>query len=159
MKRLRYILGGLTVVLIVIQFIPTNLPDVTKENPKDLLKGNLVSQDVAQLIKTSCYSCHSNETQYPWYSLVAPVSWLVARDVREGREELNFSNWSDYDLPKMLSKLEDIGTEVGEGHMPMPIYTFMHPSTKLDDTQRKIIVTWAEAAMDSVTNAEDEEEN
>lgn len=156
MKRLRYILIALVVVLVVIQFIPVELPVVTKENPQDILKGTLVSPDVAQLLKKSCYSCHSNETEYPWYSYVAPSSWLVVRDVNKGREELNFSNWSDYDMRRMLSKLEDIGTEVNEGHMPMPIYTFMHPSAKLTDEQRQLIVLWSEAAMDSVVEAEEE---
>jgi hypothetical protein len=157
MKRLRYILIALVATLAVIQFIPVELPAVTKENPKDILKGTLVSLDVAQLLKTSCYSCHSNETEYPWYSYVAPSSWLVVRDINKGREELNFSNWSDYDMRRMLSKLEDIGTEVSEGHMPMPIYTFMHPSAKLSDEQRQLIVLWSEAAMDSVAEADEEE--
>jgi hypothetical protein len=157
MKRLRYILGGFTLLLIAIQFVPNELPPVTKENTGDIIKSGLVSQDVALLLKTSCYSCHSNETEYPWYSYVAPSSWLVVRDVRKGREELNFSNWSDYDMRRMLSKLEDIGTEVGEGNMPMPIYTLIHSSAKLTDEQRQLIVLWSEAAMDSVAEAEEEE--
>lgn len=156
MKKLRYILIGSAIVLIAIQFIPVNLPEVTKENPGDIMKGDLVSANVAQLLKTSCYSCHSNETEYPWYSYVAPSSWLVKRDVVKGRDELNFSNWSDYDMRRMLSKLEDIGAEVSEGHMPMPIYTLMHPSAKLTDEQRQLIVLWSEAAMDSVAEADED---
>jgi Haem-binding domain len=157
MKRLRYILGGLALVMVVIQFVPNELPAVTVENSGDIMKSNLVSQDVALLLKTSCYSCHSNETEYPWYSYVAPASWLVKRDVTEGRKELNFSTWSAYEQRKMIRKLDDISKEVGEGKMPMPIYTFMHSSAKLSDAQRQVIVTWTEAAMDSVAEMEDEE--
>lgn len=158
MKRWRYILGGLALVIIGIQLIPTDLPATSTNNAGDIIKSGLVSQDVAMLLKTSCYSCHSNETKYPWYSHVAPSSWLVAHDVRAGREELNFSTWQDYDLRKMLGKLDDITSEVGEGRMPLGIYTLMHPSSKLDEAQRKLIVAWAEATMDSVAEDEEEEE-
>ena len=156
MKRLRYILGGLVLLLMAIQFIPNELPAVTKDNPDDLMKSNLVSQDVALLLKTSCYSCHSNETEYPWYSYVAPSSWLVKHDVVEGRDELNFSTWSKYDQRKMIRKLDDIAKEVKEGEMPMSIYTLVHPSAKLSDSQRKVIVDWTESAMDSVAGYDED---
>ena len=159
MKRWRYILAGLTLVFIVIQFIPTELPPTSNDNPGDIIKSGLVSQDVAILLKKSCYSCHSHETEYPWYSYVAPSSWLVAHDVHDAREELNFSKWQEYDTGKILSKLDDITSEVGEGRMPLGIYTIMHPTAKLDDSQRERIVAWAEATMDSVAAAEEDEED
>lgn len=108
------------------------------------------------MLKTSCYSCHSNETVYPWYSYVAPSSWLVAKDVREARKEVNFSTWQEYEMKDKLGILDDIAMEVKEGRMPMEIYTLMHPSGKLDDAQRARIVAWAEETMDVV--AEEEEE-
>jgi hypothetical protein len=158
MKRWKIILGGLLLLLLVVQLIRVDLPEVSKDNPGDIMKSGLVNPEVANLLKTSCYSCHSNETVYPWYSYVAPSSWLVKRDVAKGRSELNFSTWSDYDQRKMIGKLDDIATEVGEGNMPMPIYTFLHASARLNDTQRQLIVTWTEAAMDSVAEEESEEE-
>lgn len=158
MKRWQYILGGVGLLFLVIQLIPTDLPPVSSDNPGDIAKTSLVNQDVAALLKTSCYSCHSNETTYPWYSHVAPASWLVARDVREGRDELNFSIWQDYDPDDWLGILDDISVEVGEGRMPMKIYTFMHPSASLDDAQREKIVAWAEAAMDTVAEEMDAED-
>jgi hypothetical protein len=157
MKRWKMILGGLLLLLLVAQFIQVDLPAVSKDNPGDIVKSGLVSQEVANLLKTSCYSCHSNETVYPWYSYVAPSSWLVKRDVAEGRDELNFSTWTELDQRKMIKKLDDIVTEVGEGNMPMPMYTLIHSSAKLDDTQRQLIVAWSEAAMDSVAEMEEEE--
>ena len=158
MKKRYYILGGLTFFLLVAQIIPNELPAVETSNPGDLMGSGLVSQDVGILLKKSCYNCHSNETQYPWYSYVAPSSWLVVRDIRAAREELNFSIWQEYDMMDQLGKLDDISIEVGEGRMPMRIYTVMHPSAKLDDKQRELIVAWAEAAMDVVAEEEDEEE-
>ncbi|WP_373521271.1 heme-binding domain-containing protein [Aquiflexum sp.] len=159
MKWGLYLLGGLTVILIGIQFVPNELPTVETTNPEDILSSGIVSEDIAALLKNSCYSCHSNETVYPWYSYVAPSSWLVAKDVREAREELNFSNWQDYDTMDKLEKLDDIAIEVGEETMPMGIYTLMHPAASLDDFQRQNIVEWAEDAMDVVLEEEDEGED
>jgi hypothetical protein len=152
------ILGGLALVFLGIQFVPNQLPAVEMNNPGDIIQIGIVSQEVSGLLKTSCYSCHSNETIYPWYSYVAPSSWLVAKDVREGREELNFSTWQENDMIKKLGFLDDISSEVGEGRMPMEIYTFMHPSAKLTDEQRELIVTWAEDSMDVVVEEEEEDE-
>lgn len=158
MKKRYYILGGLAVLFIAAQLIPNQLPAVETSNPGDIMGSGLVSQDVGILLKKSCYNCHSNETAYPWYSHVAPSSWLVARDIRAAREELNFSMWQDYDMMDKLGKLDDISIEVGEGRMPLAIYTIMHPSAKLDDAQRELIVAWAETAMDVVAEEEEEEE-
>lgn len=157
MKGGLYLLGGLSVVLIAIQFAPNELPIVEPTNPGDIVSSGIVSEDVAAMLTKSCYSCHSNETVYPWYSFVAPSSWLVAKDVREGRKELNFSEWQDYDMFDKLEKLDDIAIEVGEGTMPLGIYTLIHTSAKLDDVQREQIVAWAEDAMDVVVDQEEEE--
>jgi hypothetical protein len=152
------ILIVLVLVFIGIQFVPNELPPVQTNNPGDIIQSGIVGQEISALLKTSCYSCHSNETIYPWYSYVGPSSWLVAKDVREGREELNFSTWQENDMIKKLGLLDDISTEVGEGNMPMGIYTLMHPSAKLTDEQRELIVAWAEDAMDLVLE-EDEEDD
>ncbi len=158
MKKRYYILGGLVFLFIVAQIIPNELPPVETSNPGDIMGSGLVSQDVGILLKKSCYNCHSNEPEFPWYSHVAPSSWLVTRDIRAAREELNFSTWQEYDMVDKLGKLDDIILEVGEGRMPMAIYTVMHPSAKLDDKQRELIVAWAEATMDVVAEEEEEEE-
>lgn len=157
MKRWNYLLGGLALVFLGAQLVPNNLPAVETDNPGDLIANGIVSGDVSILIKKSCYNCHSNETEYPWYSHVAPASWLVAYDIREARKELNFSTWQDLDMMDRLEKLDDIAIEVGDGRMPLGIYTLMHPTAKLDDAQRQLIVAWAEATMDVVAEEEDEE--
>lgn len=158
MKAWQYITGGLAALIVISQFIPNELPAVETSNPGDIIQSGIVEDDVAALLKNSCYSCHSNETHYPWYSYVAPSSWLVAKDVREGREELNFSTWTSYSMMDKLAKLDDIMEEVKEGEMPMGIYTLIHPSAKLDDAQIQLIVTWAETTMDIVAEEEDTEE-
>jgi len=157
MKLGKLVLIVLVLVFIGIQFVPNELPPTQTNNPGDIIQSGIVSQEITALLKTSCYSCHSNETVYPWYSHVAPSSWLVAKDVREGRKELNFSDWQENDMFKKLGLLDDISAEVGEGRMPMGIYTLMHPSAKLTNAQRELIVAWAEDAMDLVLEEEDEE--
>lgn len=159
MKVWQYLIGGLAVIGIAIQLVPNELPPVEAANPGDLMGTGLVGIELSGILKTSCYDCHSNETNYPWYSQVAPFSWLVAKDVREAREELNFSTWQDYDMMEKLEKLDDIAIEVGEGEMPLGIYTNIHSEAKLDDTQRQLIVTWAEETMDIVVEEEEEEES
>lgn len=155
MKVWQYLVGGIAVIGLAVQFIPNELPAVEPNNPGDLIGSGIVSEEISGILKTSCYDCHSNETQYPWYSNVAPVSWLVSKDVREAREELNFSTWQDYDMMEKLEKLDDIAIEVKEGEMPMGIYTVIHSSAKLDDAQRQLIIEWAEATMDVVVEEEE----
>lgn len=154
MKIWQYGLLGIGIIFLVIQFVPNQLPEVTENNPKDLIGSGLVEGEMASLLKTACYDCHSNETKYPWYSFVAPASWLVAKDTREGREEVNFSNWTDIDMMDKLAILDDVYSEVEEEHMPLPIYLSMHSEAKLTPEDRQKIMEWAEAAMDIVVEEE-----
>lgn len=157
MKRRHWFLGGPVVLLLIIQLVPTELPPVENSNPGDIIATGIVSEEVTKMLKTSCYNCHSNETEYPWYSHVAPSSWLVSRDVGLAREELNFSQWTDYDMIEQLEKLDDIYMEVEAGKMPLGIYTLVHSSAKLDSAQRQTIIQWAEETMDVIAESEEEE--
>ncbi|MFC0264439.1 heme-binding domain-containing protein [Fontibacter flavus] len=161
MKWWHYLLSVLVLVFLGIQFVPNDLPEVELQNPGDIMLTGMVNDEVAGLLKNSCYDCHSNESKYPWYSHIAPSSWLVTKDIREGREELNFSQWNSYDLMEQLGKLDDIIEEVSSGNMPMGIYTLMHSSAKLSDAQRELIVAWAEESMDKLVEEDeaDFEEN
>lgn len=155
---LRYGLISLGVVLVVLQFVPSGLPSTESPPSSDLLANAAVPETVRALLKTSCYDCHSVETRYPWYSHVAPVSWLVAKDVREGREELNFSDWTTLARRKKVTRLEDIKEMVLEGDMPMPIYLVVHWDAKLTDDQRKQIADWADSYQDQILSTPDPEE-
>lgn len=146
MKRIvKLISVSLLVILVAIQFIPTNIPENKTDNPGDIIQIGNVNEEVAIILKTSCYDCHSNQTNFPWYSKVAPVSWLVAHDMNEGREELNFSEWGSYPKRRLIKKLEEIGEEVDEGEMPLPIYTLMHGDAKLSAEQKKLLVEWTKS--------------
>ena len=134
----------LLLVIVGIQFIPSGLPKVIKENKNDLLLNNGVPDSVAILLKAACYDCHSNESNYLWYSYVAPVSWLIARDVNLGKEELNFSDWESLKKMKKAQYLDEIYEVVSDGSMPMKIYPIMHPEAKLTSPDRERIAQWAE---------------
>jgi hypothetical protein len=102
-------------------------------------------------LKRACYDCHSNETRWPWYSHVAPVSWLIARDVNLARKEINFSEWGGYYPVTRQRKLEWMGRALREGTMPPWSYRLMHPGARLTDADRAVLEQWVQTAL-STTN-------
>lgn len=94
------------------------------------------------VLRRACYDCHSNETVWPWYSNVAPVSWLLARDVREGRRELNFSTWNAYDAKKKAKKLKESADEAAEGEMPPWFYVAAHRDAALSEIDVARLRAW-----------------
>ncbi len=98
---------------------------------------------VKEAMKRSCYGCHSNETVWPWYSNIAPASWMVAYDVRYGRAELNFSSWGKYTAARRLKKLEEINEEIADGDMPPFYYVYpMHMDARLSAADRRTFKEW-----------------
>jgi hypothetical protein len=133
-KRLGF---ALIVILIGLQFIP-----VDKSNPPE--RGAAAAPaEVQALLRRACFDCHSNETVWPWYSQIAPASLLIARDVRKGRKEVNFSTWEKYDETHKARKLKEIAKEVEKGGMPLFYYLLLHPDAKLSPAERELIVNWA----------------
>jgi len=103
-----------------------------------------VPAPVQTVLARSCYDCHSHRTRWPWYSQVAPVSWLIANDVSEGRDHLNFSTWGSYSAVKAADKLEDIAKELSERGMPPVTYTLIHRDARPSDAEVATVVAWAE---------------
>jgi len=138
-KILRWLLLGIVLALIVAQFVPverTN-PPVEEEVP--------APANVRAMLRRACYDCHSNETRWPWYSHVAPVSWLVAHDVHEARKHLNFSTWNQYNAKRQARKLNEVWEEVDEGEMPLWYYLAIHRDAVLSDADRALLREWATA--------------
>ena len=151
MKKFFKIFGiVLLVALVVIQFFPKNYPENLPPDENDIVSYHRVSEDVAKILETSCYDCHSNQVKYPWYSYVAPVSFLISHDIHEGKEELNFSEWGKYEKKRMIKKLDEIGEEVEEGEMPLPIYLVVHGNAKLSEEQKEKLEEWAEALAEEI---------
>jgi hypothetical protein len=127
----------LIVLLAGIQLIPVDFknPPIKPEN--DIIAVEKIDSVTAVILKDACYDCHSNETVYPWYSKVAPVSWWLYSHIEEGREEVNFSEWGTYKEKKKSAALTDSYEDIDDGEMPMWSYTLAHPKADLTDIQKE----------------------
>lgn len=133
---------------VAIQFIP-----VERRNPP--VESEIAAPpEVQSILRQSCYDCHSHETNWPWYSSVAPVSWLVAHDVEEGREHLNFSTWYSHDAAELDERLEEIWKEVEEGEMPRWFYPPLHPGARLVEEELETLRLWVDASRTALTGTE-----
>jgi len=131
---------GLFAIFVIIQFFR-----IDKENPEVVPRKDFITQEtppesVQTMLKNACYDCHSNETKYPWYSNVAPISWWLADHIEEGREELNFSEWADYPLKKQIHKMEECWEMLEEGEMPLESYLITHSEAELTSDQKEMLI-------------------
>lgn len=141
-KWLKLSLTTLFVLVVAAQFIRPTRTNPPVDPKKEITAHMQVDPAVMVTFAHSCNDCHSNRTEWPWYSKVAPVSWLVAHDVNSGREEMNFSEWGashEKDPGKLLDK---ICKEMSEGEMPMATYTLLHPQARLTSTEVQYVCRW-----------------
>ena len=133
---------GLLAAAVVIQFfrIDKTNPDVDQDST--FIAEFEPPQDVTEILKTSCYDCHSNETEYPWYTNVAPISWWIKDHIDHGREELNLSIWSTYSDRRKAHKLEEIIEYVESDEMPLPSYLWAHSEARLSPQQKEVLTGW-----------------
>lgn len=124
-------------LLVIIQLVP-----VKRDNPPETAPLQAPAE-VTAVLERSCFNCHSNRTVWPWYSRVAPVSWLVAGHVKEGREHLNFSAWAALPEQKRRQLAGEIMDEVAEGGMPLAGYTQLHPEAKITGADLNLIKAWS----------------
>ncbi len=136
MKVVLKILGLVAVVLILLQMVP-----VERTNPPVESRFSAPAE-VQEVLKRACYDCHSHETRWPWYSRIAPFSWIIVGHVKEGRKELNFSRWNRYSVRKQRRKLEQIPEEIFSDHMPPRSYLWLHPEARLTPTEKGNIENW-----------------
>ncbi len=152
MKKVLLSIGVLVIVAFgVIQLIP-----VDRSNPP--VEADIpTSPAVKTILKRACYDCHSNETVWPSYSRVAPVSWVVAWDVRKGREELNFSTWNQYSLEERAKKVKESWEKVEEGEMAPWFYVLLHPEAGLEAEDRRVLRDWGAGSSGLIEDDDDEE--
>ena len=150
MSTRKRILSIILAVLVAIQFIHPVKNTSTAEQKGDITKHFNVPEDIHNVLKTSCYDCHSNNTNYPWYANIQPLSWLLANHIKEGKADLNFNEFSGYSKRRQLSKLKAVANSVKDGSMPLSSYTLMHRDAKLDDFKKQLIMDWFIKAKDSL---------
>jgi len=156
-KKLKWA-GVIAVVLLIgAQFLQPERTNPALDESKEIRAALEVPVEVRAVLERSCYDCHSNQTKWPWYSYVAPASWLVSYDVKKGRRQLNFSVWGDYKKNRQINKLEGIADQVSQGEMPLKKYVVMHPAAALSKTEIDLISKWAEKERDRLSEPDSTE--
>lgn len=153
-------------VAAVIVFLGLQLVPVDRQNPP-VVADIVAPDDVKHILRRACYDCHSNETRWPWYSYIAPGSWLMAHDVKEGRNYVNFSEWGDYydETDTAIMFQDECWDDIESGEMPLWFYLPLHPEAKLTDEDIATLKRWwgeevnEEVAEDDASSSEDEEED
>ncbi|MEZ5046662.1 MAG: heme-binding domain-containing protein [Chitinophagaceae bacterium] len=148
---LKKLLLGLLVVFISIQFIKParNLSD---DNTNHLASKYEIPENVNQILKSACYDCHSNKTEYPWYANVQPIAWMLNNHIQEGKKHLNFSTFTSLPIAVQNHKLEETIEMVEEKEMPLASYTYfgLHSQAKLSEQQRTVLIDWAKSIMNTL---------
>jgi hypothetical protein len=139
---MKKVLFSILAIFILIQFIRPE-----KNNLKNEMNamGTVmeIPVEVTKIIQTSCADCHSNSTKYPWYSEIAPASWYLAQHVKEGKENLNFSEWTAYNKDQQAHILKDIKEVLNDREMPLKSYLLIHKGATLTENQYQILYDWA----------------
>ena len=155
MKRvLKIIIIVLAISFVAIQFVR---PDraVPPEDPAHTLEASMaIPEDVRMVLGRSCTDCHSNRTVYPWYSNISPVSWFLDDHIRDGRRELNISEWNTYETRKKVRKLDEICQQVEDGEMPLPSYLWIHWDAAIKPGEAEILCNWANSEKERLQTSQ-----
>ena len=149
MKFFRFLILVLIAGLVGIQFITASLNQNTVVLSTDFTKTFEVPDNIQNLLKKSCYDCHSNNTNYPWYNKVQPLSWVLENHIKEGKEELNFSEFGVYSKRRQKSKLKSIMSQIRDDEMPLTSYALFHGDAKLSMSDKEEILTWINKMIDN----------
>lgn len=136
------------VLLLAIQLVP-----VEKTNPEESAPMQITNMKAKAVLDRACMDCHSNNTVWPWYASIAPISWKIEEHVVEGRDELNFSEWGTYSTKKAIHKLEEIVEEVEEGNMPEDGYVLIHKEAKITPEDLAVLKNWVSTEIAAIKPA------
>ena len=151
MSRIKKALFAILVLFIGIQFYQPARNKSGQVLPTDISNTYSIPENVNVLFKNACYDCHSNNTNYPWYSNIQPIGWLLAKDVKEGKAKLNFSELGSFSPRRQTSKLEIIENSIKDGIMPLSKYTLLHKNARLTKEDKELLIDWIEKTKDSLT--------
>lgn len=133
-----------------IQFIPTTLNQHKNTSKIDFLLVNSTPRNISIILKKSCYDCHSNNTNYPWYNKIQPVAWFLENHIQEGKKELNFSEWVEYSNRRKKSKLKSIISQITNNEMPLYSYTFFHKEANISQFEKSLVINYIRSLKDSL---------
>lgn len=146
-KTLKLTLWTILVVLVAIQFVPVDRTNPESDKDMDLFAVTNAPKQVQDIMHNSCYDCHSNQTIWPWYSYVAPISFVLQEHVVEGRDHLNFSEWGSLDLEDQLSALKHMKKEIEDDGMPLSEYLMLHGEAKMTDDRKAAVLLWIDGLL------------
>lgn len=147
MKTFSNIIYWSLIVIALIQFIPVNRTNKPVEKENDFVRLQQTPPSVQAILKKACYDCHSNETVYPDYAYVAPISWSIKHHVNEAREHLNLSEWGTFNKELKKSMLENSARTLKDYTMPMPGYIAQHPEANLTKAERVLLANYFEEIL------------
>jgi hypothetical protein len=139
------------IFLIIIQFIQPARNTSDGISATDISKTVRIPESVQALLKNTCYDCHSNNTDYPWYSNIQPIGWLMAYDIKRAKNELNFSEFGSYSQRRQSSKLEGIANSIRDGIMPLSSYKMMHKNAQLSANEKTLLINWSLQSKESLS--------
>jgi hypothetical protein len=151
MSRTKKIMFVILLVFIAMQFIRPAHNSSNAVQQADMVTHFNVPANIAGILKSSCYDCHSNNTSYPWYSNIQPVGWLLAKHVNDGKEELNFNQFTTFSQRRQLSKLKSIQNSIKDGSMPLSSYALIHKNAKLSAESKALLIQWTSKTIDSLS--------
>jgi hypothetical protein len=147
MSKKRKMLIVIVSLLVLIQFIRPEKNTGIADTEKDITHSVTVSPEVKNILEKSCYDCHSNHTEYPWYANIQPVASWLANHVNEGKDELNFSEFDTFKLKRKIKKMKKVADEVKKDGMPLNSYLIIHKDAVLSEDQKNKLIKWAEESM------------
>jgi len=149
MSRIKAVMLAFLIIILAIQFSQPAWNKNGQVVNKDFSKVFTVPGNVQGILKKSCFDCHSNQTEYPWYTYIQPIGWWMDSHIRKGKEELNFSEFRSYSKRRQMSKLKSIAESIEDETMPLPSYTLIHKKTRLSKDDKTLILNWAKNTRDS----------
>ncbi len=151
MKRIfkKILIIGLVIFLLMQFYQPARNKDNGEMLPSHITKHYNVPDSVQVILAATCYDCHSNNTKYPWYSYIQPARFIMERHIRNGKKDLNFSEFGNYSKRRQESKFESIIKQVRSGEMPLASYTILHKNSKLNPKQKETIINWIDSILKS----------
>ena len=149
-KKILFI--GLIIFLLMQLYQPARNESFEQDITANFTKVYNVPKNVEAILRTSCYDCHSNNTNYPWYSNVQPVGFFMEHHIKEAKEDLNFSEWGNYSKRKQENKLDRIVKQIKSDEMPLASYTLIHKNARLTTVQKEEIMDWLSKIKDSISS-------
>jgi hypothetical protein len=150
MRLTKIIFTAIAIIFVAVQFIRPSQNKNEQVLATDISKVVNIPDSVRIILQNACYDCHSNNTNYPWYSKIQPVGWYLAKHIAQARDDLNFSEFGGYSPRVQLSKLDEITNAIRDNIMPLPSYKMMHKNAQLSTYEKAQLIGWAQHSEESL---------